>query len=288
MGDHVQWQKTYYEQVVRHDPTGSVWICLDHYNKRVRLDDYSGMAEAALKMLEEAAEQTAAEKIIAKVRAEHLPLWMAYGYVVEGKWDGYFRGNDGYGVSRFKDRERRIQTTSHKEDTLLCQLQERGFKAAKPLGSEFTTRIANTDDAIALSHLYRIVFQAYPTPIFDPDYVRYRMEDGMLVRAIWNRDGQIVSAASVEVCLEQLNGEVTDCATDPTYRGHGWTRILIDQLQQDCRERNLITLYALSRANVPAINTAFWDLGYQYRGRFMNNCRMDAGYENMNLWLKWL
>ncbi|MFP3637406.1 GNAT family N-acetyltransferase, partial [Bacillus sp. SIMBA_033] len=72
-----------------------------------------------------------------------------------------------------------------------------------------------------LAKLYDTVFETYPTPMNEPDYIQKVMEEGTVFYAV-EHDGHIVSAASAEINAPYGHAELTDCATLPTYRKLGF------------------------------------------------------------------
>ncbi len=285
---NMKWSKSYYETIHVCTEQASASICLDYYNQRVRLDNGHGDATTLLYLLEEAAVSISAQKCIAKIRPSDAAIWLTNGYVIEGIWDGYFAGELAWGVCRYIESGRRNHVSWAEEDVILRGILSRNKKNLQTIQPPFHTRLCDVSDASMLAELYASVFPVYPTPVSDPEYLSERMQTGTFFFAVFNDAGKLVSAAAAEPDHELKNAEITDCATDPAYRGMGWTRELILNLETHGRQFGWITTYALCRAGIGAMNATMFDLNYQYRGRFANNCRMENGFENMNLWLKWL
>lgn len=53
----------------------SASICIDSFNERIRLDDYSGRVRDVIQSVLKEAADCKASKVIVKVRREHMPLF---------------------------------------------------------------------------------------------------------------------------------------------------------------------------------------------------------------------
>jgi hypothetical protein len=42
----------------------------------------------------------------------------------------------------------------------------------------------------------------------------------------------------------------------------------------------------MARARSFGMNMVFYQLGYEFNGRLVNNCDIHGGYEDMNIWVK--
>ena len=140
-------------------------------------------------------------------------------------------------------------------------------------------------DAEKLAALYRTVFQIYPTPLHNPDYIKETIKDGTIYYSFYC-DGMIVSAASAEVNRVYRNAELTDCATLPDHRKHGLMKILLKKLEQELYNQGIYCSYSIARALSFGMNAVLHQLGYVYRGRLKNNVYIFDKLENMNVWVK--
>ena len=140
-------------------------------------------------------------------------------------------------------------------------------------------------DAEALVQLYRTIFSSYPSPLRDLAYVKRVMKSHVHFLAVFY-DGRPVSAASAEIDYDNLNAEITDCATLVEHRGHGLLTMLLDYLEKEMWKLNMGVIYSLSRAGSFGMNAALNKMEYTFKGRFINNCHIGGRFENMNLWIK--
>ncbi|MED3563658.1 GNAT family N-acetyltransferase, partial [Bacillus xiapuensis] len=194
-------------------------VYVDPFNKRIRVDDYRGNTSLVLKQAEELVYQHNAEKLIIKGRLEDLRFFYEMGLQPEVILDGYFLGSDAYFFSKFYTNDRKKNEHWLKEDEIIqniYQLDKSVEKSYPP--KEYELKKADESCAEQLSTLYRQVFEIYPTPLHDPEYVKKTMKEGT-VYYVFFHDGKIVSAASAEMNLFYKNAELTDCATLPEYRG---------------------------------------------------------------------
>ncbi|MDM5297108.1 putative beta-lysine N-acetyltransferase [Bacillus pumilus] len=264
----------------------SALICLDPFNQRVRLDDYSGRVRDVIQSVLQEAIDHQASKVIVKVRREHVPLFLEKGFRLEGVFSHYFLGSDAYGMSLFLTTGRMNSPYWLKEDEIVASIQAKPIK--KDPGTwqeEYVMRKAGTRDIHKLAKLYDTVFETYPTPMNEADYIQKVMEEGTVFYVV-EHDGHIVSAASAEINAPYGHAELTDCATLPSYRKLGFMHHLIVALEKELQSMQIYVFYSLARALSYGMNQVFYQLGYTYTGRFQNNCYIFDKIEDMNLWVK--
>lgn len=258
----------------------------DPFNKRIRIDDYRGNLLELIQASENLAKQAHAEKLIIKVRAEHLLLFIERGYQLEVVVDGYFFGSNGYFLTKYLNAERKQNTHWLAEDAIIHSIYglERREEIVSPPADYILTRIEE-NHAEELATLYRRVFQIYPTPLDQPEYVRKTIKEGTIYYAYFY-EGKIVSAASAEVNSFYKNAELTDCATLPEHRKHGLMKWTLMKIEGELKNHGIFCTYSLSRALSFGMNAVLYQLGYKYRGRLVNNCYIYDKLENMNAWVK--
>ncbi|MBA4537758.1 putative beta-lysine N-acetyltransferase [Bacillus aquiflavi] len=264
----------------------SLEIFQDPFNKRIRIDDYQGNVNQALERAEQLASNLLAEKLIVKGRREHFSSFLEKGYRLEGCIDHYFLGSDCYFFTKYFTLER--QTSPHllKEDTTINEIYNLPRKVEiKPPPVQYKLIKATQNDAEALALLYGQVFQVYPTPLNDPEYIKDTMSAGTIYYC-FKREDQIVSAASAEVNQFYKNAELTDCATLVEHRKYGLMKLLLQSLEQELINNGIYCSYSIARALSFGMNAALYQLGYHYRGRLINNCYIFDKIENMNIWVK--
>lgn len=264
----------------------SASICIDSFNERIRLDDYSGRVRDVIQSVLQEAADCKVSKVIVKVRREHVPLFLEKGFRLEGVFSHYFLGSDAYGMSLFLTEDRMNSSYWLEEDKIVASIQAKEMK--KDQGTwqdEYVMRKADPKDIHKLAKLYDTVFETYPTPMNEPDYIQKVMAEGTVFYVV-EHDGHIVSAASAEINALYGHAELTDCATLPSYRKLGFMHHLILALEKELQSMHIYVFYSLARALSYGMNQVFYQLGYTYTGRFQNNCYIFDKIEDMNLWVK--
>lgn len=258
----------------------------DPFNKRLRIDDYRGSTPLLLEKVEELARDHQVEKLIIKARSSDCIDLFEKGLQPEAVVDRYFLGSDAYFFSKFYTVERKKNDHWITEDGMIhsiYQLDKAIDKTFPP--KEYELRKADESCAEELSRLYSNVFQIYPTPLHDPEYVKKTMREGTIYYVFFHQ-GKIVSAASAEVNSFYKNAELTDCATFPEHRKYGLMKIILRELEGELKRQGIFCAYSIARSLSFGMNAVLFQLGYKYRGRLMNNCYIYDKLEDMNMWVK--
>jgi putative beta-lysine N-acetyltransferase len=266
-------------EIIRND-NFTITVVLDHFNSRIRVDDYRGHIASIIQYCVRLTKQHKAEKLIFKVRREHAGSFLEYGFLPEGQIEGYFLGSDCLFPGR--------KTTSHwmEEDNIIenISMLKREVQADSPPPG-YQLKKLSEEDSVNLSALYNTVFSVYPTPMNDPEYIKKTMREGTVYFG-FGYGGEIVSAASAEINSYYKNAELTDCATLKEHRKYGLIKLLLLRLEKELKENGIFCSYSLARALSFGMNAAFHQLGYSYRGRLANNCLIYDKLEDMNIWVK--
>ena len=260
----------------------SVSFYEDHFNKRIRVDDYEGDVHIVLEIIIKNTSEWV-EKLIVKSRPGDLTFFLSQGFVEEAHVKGYFSGVDMYFVVKYFSDERKTSKKWEEEQLIIGGLKslKNELTAEVPMDIQF----ASQKDSMELAHLYKGCFKIYPTPLNDAKYVQKTMDEGTIYMYIRDSKG-IVSAASAEINRKYNNAELTDCATLKDSQGKGYMRQLILALEKRLIDDGITCMYTLARAESTAMNTVFLQMGYSYSGRLINNCFIFSGIEDMNVWWK--
>ncbi|HYK71980.1 MAG TPA: putative beta-lysine N-acetyltransferase [Pseudoneobacillus sp.] len=265
-----------------------IWLQIydDPFNKRIRIDDFYGNLEAIMDYAEKLMKEKKREKLIFKVRNEHLQSFIQQGYIMEAKIDQYYLGSDAYFFTKYFDIQRMESNHWITEDQMLHSINGMALTSdtIRP-PQEYQLKKVEVVDAENLADLYQQVFQIYPTPLHDPNYIKKTIVEGTIYYCFYC-NGKIVSAASAEINQAYRNAELTDCATLSEHRKHGFMKILLKQLEKDLFEQGIYCSYSIARALSFGMNAALHQLGYEYRGRLKNNVFIFDKLENMNVWVK--
>ncbi|WP_026563809.1 putative beta-lysine N-acetyltransferase [Bacillus sp. UNC41MFS5] len=261
-------------------------IYLDSFNKRIRVDDYRGNTNLLMEKVEALVLEHKAEKLIVKVRREDYFTFLEKGLQPEAVVDRYFLGSDAHFFSKFYTPDRKKNDHWVIEDGIIrsiYQLDTTVQKAFPP--KEYELRKADDSCAEELAALYRQVFPIYPTPLHDPEYIKKTIKEGTIYYTFFH-SGKIVSAASAEVNSLYKNAELTDCATLSEHRKYGLMKLILQELEGELQRKGIYCVYSIARSLSFGMNAVLFQLGYLYRGRFMNNCYIYDKLENMNMWVK--
>lgn len=266
--------------------TGISTVIIDRFNRRIKIISLSGELSELLGKLEPVAKKYTLEKIFCVTNKEQVPIFKDKNFIIEAKINSLLYGSDGYFLSKFLTPKRKINNHIPEEEEILIKAREyldEDFSYA--IKEKYLLRTAGKEDAKELAALYDRVFETYPTPLNDPDYIKYAMDNNTLFKvAIY--EGKIVSAASADMNEQNLNAEITDCATLNTHRAAGLMGRLIYELENKMKKMNYQVLYSIARSISPGINIVFAKHGYEYGGRLVNHCHICGQFENMNIWLK--
>lgn len=263
-------------------------VFFDYYNRRLKVLDYEARDyKAMIDRLDWLAQQNDFDKIFFKATKDDWQTFLQFGYMLEGILRYYFRGDDAFVLSKFRSVDRVTSEHLIEESGLIEKLMREGERRdPAPLPPGYSLFQATPDHIPELVELYRRVFKTYPSPLTHPDYILATMERNVLYRAVSDERGVIVSAASAEVDDKHSNAELTDCATEPEQRGKGLMFHILTALEDDLRQRGIMTAYSLARARSIGMNRVFYRLGHEYSGRLVNNCDIYGQFEDMNIWVK--
>ncbi|WOK07419.1 putative beta-lysine N-acetyltransferase [Imperialibacter roseus] len=260
----------------------AISVYSDAFNKRIRIDDYSGDTHGVLALIAESTPAWA-EKIIVKSREQEVAVFLSGGFIKEAEIKKYFNGSDMFFLVKYPLTQRGNSAKLMDERKVVTSILDQKYSPTEV--DARTVALAKEADAKELAELYAKVFQVYPTPLNDPAYVKKTMEEGtkyVLIR----EQNRIVSAASAEINRQYANAELTDCATLPEARGKGHIKKLLSKLEEILIADDIQCLYTIARAESHGMNKAFYQLGYTYGGTLINNCFIYSGLEDMNVWYK--
>lgn len=223
------------------------------------------------------------EKIVFPVRADHAGVMAGGGFVEEGRIPGYFNGNDAQFLAAYPSQKRAASHSLPAEKKMLREIMGRPRSCNNQVPSTIKIRRAVKSDSVSLAGLFSKVFDSYPTPVFEPEYLSQSMDRGDIFMVACQK-GRIVATAAAETDYHQRRSEMSDCATDPDYRGLGLNSALLARIAIECARLNIKCLFSLARASSYGMNLVLHRLGYEYGGTLVNNCHIGGRLENMNIW----
>ncbi|MFV8829320.1 putative beta-lysine N-acetyltransferase [Alkalihalobacterium sp. APHAB7] len=261
-------------------------IEIDSYNDRIVA--YFPLArEQEIAQLDQLKQQHKPSKTIVYLTKEYIDHFVQQGYELEGKIPSFFCGFDSYIVSQYRGKDRKTSKKLEEQEKIMRTVQQtKNLKVLSPLEGQYSLQLASHNEVEGLVQLYKKVFEKYPTKIFDEGYIRKIMTDDYFFVVIKDQN-KIVSAASAMI-NEYKSAEITDCATDPDYRGKQFLLHIITRLERELFNRGVYCMYSLTRALSPGMNVTIKRLGYDYGGKLVNNCIISSGFEDMCIWSKQL
>lgn len=238
--------------------------------------------------IENLAIKNAYTKLFTKIPFSCQNVFEQYNYHQEAFIPGFFNGKeDASFMVKFLSDDR-------KEDKLLETIKDVinvSKTKEKHLFIEdkhsFTIRICTPEDAPSIVKLYKEVFESYPFPIYEPDYIIETMQTHIHYYSVYDGD-QMVALASSETDDKNKNVEMTDFATLNEYRGHNLSLLLLDRMEKDLKNKQYITSYTIARSLSYGMNITFAKMGYKFGGTLINNTGICGALESMNIWYKHL
>lgn len=264
----------------------STKIYIDYPNRRVKIIDVDSISSETLNKIISLSVDENLDKVICNCDVKSIEVLEEAGFKMEGKIDGYFKGKDAFCMSYFLSKKRKISRNLYIKNLLIKQCLE--LKDTFVYDSnkyEYYIRDAEEKDINEMVKLFSAVFSSYPSPIYNEEYLRQTMHENVLYK-VADYNGKIVGIASADMDRDNLNAEITDCATYLNYRGKGILSNIIHSLEKDLKKKGFITLYSLCRAINPGINIVLSKHNYKFTGRLINNCNICGAFEDMNIWIK--
>lgn len=265
--------------------SASIEVVDDTYSDRLRCDHpplhipSQELAESLLELVE----NSERNRVVALVHAEHSQALQQQGFTLEGVIPGFYRGESDCAVLGFSQDENRMQLANPIEVANADLVMRKPFEVQPMRAVTPTTELAGVENAAEIANLIAQTFPDYPTASDDPAYIARQIQEGTPFRYIRVR-GKMVACASADLVPNARTAELTDCATNPTYRGRGYMQRILLDLMGDLQAMHYPTAFTLARARIPGINRVFQKLGFRFRGRMAQSCRIGDGLEDMNIW----
>lgn len=224
-------------------------------------------------------------KLFAKVPATAYKHFLERGFVEEALVPAMCRGEcSGIFMCKYLDEARSVP----EDGKLLAHVLDAARSSSQETAKRHRTNDVvqlDKDDADELAQIYSSVFESYPFPIHDPEYIRQSMSNNVVFFAI-RKHGKIVAAASAEMDRSWGCVEMTDFATLPEHQGKGAASKLLARMEKSMQARGIHTAYTIARATSFGMNIVFAKMHYAYGGTLYNNTQIGGQLESMNVWHK--
>lgn len=227
-------------------------------------------------------------KIFAKIPEGNAEMFFKAGFLEEARIPAFYSGREASVFLGFYLNEERACELDLDRivDTLEIALEKRkGNKATRSLEKGFALRACNERDIPTMTNIYEKVFSSYPFPIHDPKYILETMKSHVDYFGI-EENGRLIAISSAEMGKHASNVEMTDFATLPEWRGHGFAQLLLTRMESEMKSKKIKTAYTIARAMSAGMNITFSRAGYQFGGRLKNNTNISGKIESMNVWYK--
>lgn len=242
-----------------------------------------------MEYLDELALAQGYSKIFAKVPVSAKDHFMKNNYLPEAFIPRFYDGKeDAYFMGKFFSSSRMIDNRIKEINNVLNFVGSRKYDDLYfDLPDGYSFKICDKSQVSRMAEVYRMVFETYPFPIFDSQYIMKTMDENIIYYSIW-KNNKIVSLSSCEMDIHSHNVEMTDFATLPEFRGNGFAVYLLNKMEDEMKKRKMKIAYTISRALSYGMNLTFAKMNYEYSGTLLNNTNISGSFESMNVWYKFL
>jgi lysine 2,3-aminomutase len=226
-------------------------------------------------------------KIFAKVPVRWMTAFAEAGYTSEAMVPFFFNGReDCHFMARYLDPQRAAEEEEQHIAEVIAEARGEGSGDQPASAAGYEIRACRPGDCREMAELFGKVFESYPFPIHDPDYLDRTMAEDVLYFGVWDAGGNLVALASAEWDRQGNNAEMTDFVTAPSHRRQGLAGRLLEVMEEDMKRRGIVMAYTIARAGSIGINKTFANAGYIYGGTLVNNTQICGRLESMNVWHK--
>ena len=117
----------YYESFREQTNCYTVEGVLDYFNKRIRVDHYTGNVESIIQTIDELAEKHSFTKCIIKGKGEHVSTWLSFGFCWKQRYLIIFKDTM-HTFVKYNNDERRNSMHWIEEDTILSGVKGKEIK----------------------------------------------------------------------------------------------------------------------------------------------------------------
>ncbi|UOQ49052.1 putative beta-lysine N-acetyltransferase [Gracilibacillus caseinilyticus] len=261
---------------------------IEPVNQRVKVYDLpkSQYVDYLIEYLIKKGLENRCDKLIFFAKREQTTLMEDRFFEFEGIIKGFFNGKDAYIYALFLDDNQSVKEEAGLEKNIIEATTRASVLTEKNIcQEEYKIRWAKPIDRFKMAKLYGEVFESYPTPMNDPDFILQMMKNDVYFSVAEHR-GDIVSACSGDVMPAFNAAEFTDCATLEEHREKGLLLHQAIKIINLLKEKKIKTVFSYSRSVSIGMNLINAKLGFTYGGRMMRNSNIAGRLENMNIWFR--
>lgn len=245
-------------------------------------------AASVIPELDKLAGENEYTKIFAKIHSDALPDFILNGYVVEAFVPEFYEGKaDCIMVAKFLADER-SHIPKEKVERFSKLLTSFSYTESNTLREleKYRHSVLNHADIEPVTEVFKRVFETYPFPVHDADYISETMEgDDSRYYGIWDGD-DLMGISTAEIDIVNKNAEMTDFAVLPEYRGKGLALKLLHFMEKEMKAAGIKTVYTIARLGELGMNKTFLKAGYKYTGTLVKNTNIGGSIESMNIFYK--
>ena len=168
-------------------------------------------ADIILGELSNLADKNKYSKIFCKVPGYIAPLFFSEGYIMEACIPHFYNNqHDAFFVSKFLSEDRRLGLEKNqlkRFNQLLSDKYQKKIKS-REVSPGYRVKKLTRSDVNPMASIYREVFESYPFPIYNPDYILKTMGECIQYFGA-EKNGKLAALASSEIDFEGKNAEMT-------------------------------------------------------------------------------
>ena len=252
----------------------------------MKINDTKENAKKLIADIDSLAKTNKYTKIFAKVPEYLKDIFEKNGYLIEAKIPKFFNGKDNcFFMAKYLNRDRsKNKAEKLTKEVLETSLNKTNSKSLS-LDKRYCIKKCSEENIEDICKLYGEVFETYPFPIFDPNYIKNTMKDNVIYFGAFVKD-KLVAISSIELYREDETAEMTDFSTHPDYRGENLSLHLLNEMEKELKTLEIPTAYTIARSVSFGMNSTFSKLNYSYAGTLINNTNIGGQIESMNVWFK--
>lgn len=243
--------------------------------------------QKTLQVLKELGREHRCDKLIFYVKDyEKSILQKDYNFYQEGFIAGFFQGDDAHIFTIYLEPKRHRPIDIQRQRKVMNIVYQDNQKyQERTLPNGYKMRRATVNDTHEMAQLYDTIFETYPTPMNNPQYIANVMQNDVYFTIIEYK-GQVVSVASADFIPALNSAEMTDCATFQEHRKKGLLSHQFSYLIKLMKQMKVQTLFCYSRSVSLGMNLINARHGFTYGGRMVQNSNISGRLECMNIWFK--